>query len=265
MRRFSLIFVILGCVALAALLAWVALFDGRTRQARDMPVSPPVFRAVEPFTHVEISGHAEVVLVQGGETSVLVETPGRKPAQVDIAVSGDTLEIHATSRLRWWDFLLGRSDVQSANIVVTFKDLKSIAAAGAVRVIADGIRVPDLTIEGAGGTSIHIDRLQAEKLDISGAGALKAEIGGAVGTQRIAISGAGEYRGARLASDDASVTVSGAGRVTVNARRTLNVRISGAGSVDYLGDPKVTEDISGAGSVRRRGTTAAVEARVPEV
>ena len=126
-----------------------------------------------------------------------------------------------------------------------------------MRVIADAIRVSDLSIEGAGGTSIHIDRLKREKLDISGSGALKAEVAGEVGRQRIAISGAGEYLGARLVSDDASVIVSGAGRVVVNARRTLNATISGAGSVEYLGEPKVTERISGAGSVRRRGNSAA--------
>ncbi len=212
---------------------------------------------LEPFRHIEIAGHAEVVLVQAGTHSVLVETPGRKPAQVEFTVAGDTLEINAVSRWRWWDMLLGRGDNQGANLVVNFKDLESIVAAGAVRVLADGLRVPELTIEGAGGTAIHIDQLQASRLDISGSGALKAEVSGEVGRQRIIISGAGEYRGARLVSDDTSVTVSGAARVVVNVRRTLDATISGAGSVEYIGDPEVTERIGGAGSVRKRGNSAA--------
>jgi hypothetical protein len=59
------------------------------------------------------------------------------------------------------------------------------------------------------------------------------------------------------------VTVAGAGKVTVNAEKTLKATISGAGSVDYLGNPRVTESISGAGKVRRRdaatGETQLVE------
>ena len=66
------------------------------------------------------------------------------------------------------------------------------------------------------------------------------------------ISGAGEYRGARLVSQNATVTVAGAGQVVIHAVKTLNATISGAGSVDYIGDPKVTERVSGAGRVRRR-------------
>ena len=46
--------------------------------------------------------------------------------------------------------------------------------------------------------------------------------------------------------------VSGAGKIVVNARKTLTARISGAGVVEYLGDPVVKESISGIGRVKRR-------------
>ena len=48
------------------------------------------------------------------------------------------------------------------------------------------------------------------------------------------------------------MTVAGAGKVVVNAEKTLKATISGAGSVEYIGDPEVTQRISGAGRVRRR-------------
>ncbi len=59
-------------------------------------------------------------------------------------------------------------------------------------------------------------------------------------------------------TDNARVSVSGAGKVVVNAAKTLDVSISGAGSVDYLGDPVVSEHISGAGRVRKRESALAV-------
>ena len=67
----------------------------------------------------------------------------------------------------------------------------------------------------------------------------------------MAISGAGDYKGARLVSQDATVNVAGAGKVLVNAQKTLKATISGAGSVEYLGDPEVTRSVSGVGSVHR--------------
>ncbi len=255
MRRFSLLFVIIGCVALAALLAWYALSADSPGRQTLPKTTPAVAHALDPFRRIEVAGQAEITLVQGAETSILVETPGRDPARVEFEVQGGTLEIHAADRIRWWDFLSGRSK-SKVSIIVTFRELESIEAAGAVQIIAGKMRVPKLTIEGAGGTMVYIDDLQATTLDISGAGALKAQIGGSVDRQRITMSGAGEYLGARLASNNASIVVSGVGRAVVNARSKLDATISGAGSVEYIGDPEVTKQISGAGSVRRRGTSA---------
>jgi hypothetical protein len=78
------------------------------------------------------------------------------------------------------------------------------------------------------------------------------ELSGRAATQNVTISGAGDYRAADLASEDASVTVSGAGRVVVRVEKTLAVGLSGAASVEYLGNPRVTQQISGAGRVKRR-------------
>ena len=87
---------------------------------------------------------------------------------------------------------------------------------------------------------------------MSGAGALRAEVAGRAADATVSISGAGEFKGGKLVIQNAQVTVAGAGKVTVNAEKTLRATISGAGSVDYVGDPKVTESVSGAGRVRRR-------------
>jgi hypothetical protein len=75
--------------------------------------------------------------------------------------------------------------------------------------------------------------------------------------QSVSVSGAADYQAAKLASDSASVEVSGAGKIVVNARKKLNASISGAGVVEYLGDPVVTQSISGAGRVKRRETAEA--------
>ena len=81
-------------------------------------------------------------------------------------------------------------------------------------------------------------------------------IAGSVDDQAISLSGAGDFRAANLVSDTAKVTVAGAGRVVVNARRTLRVSLSGAGSVEYLGNPELTQSVSGLGRIKRRDADA---------
>ena len=181
------------------------------------------------------------------------------PASFDAQVRGDTLYIQAADRERWWTRLFGGRS-RPPQVIVTFRDLESIASAGSIRLAAGEVRVPALRIASAGGTSLKFDNLQARELRMSGAGAIRADMAGQVDELTLSISGAGEYRGANLRSQEATVTVAGAGRVVVHAERVLKATISGAGSVEYLGNPEVTERVSGAGRVRKREAADAVGA-----
>ncbi len=255
MRRASLPLVILAAVALAALLTWIALstasFGNRPPRAEPGATrAETVTRSLPPFSRIDVSGTTEMALVQGAAEGIAIAA-GRRQGRVEAEVRGDTLYVRSDDGGRWWDVLFGGAQAPP-QVVVTFRELSAIDAAGTVRLSATAIKVPELKIAGAGGTAIRIDDLQAGKLRLSGAGALKADVAGRVTEQVVTISGAGEYRGGRLASDDATVTVAGAAQVVVNAAKTLSANISGAGSVDYVGDPKVTERVSGAGRVRRR-------------
>ena len=254
MRRFSLPLVILGSIVIAAILTWVAISAGASKARDEMRerATASTSMVTEPFRHIDISGQAEVSLVQGALESVSYDAPVQKPSRVDVAVRDGTLYIAFADREPWWNVLWSGKSSRPPQIVVTFIDVESISTAGAVKVVAKRVHVPDLRITGAGGTTLRIDDLQTRRLRLSGAGAIKADLGGRATEQTLSISGAGEYRGARLVSENATVTVAGAGRVVINAEKTLKATISGAGSVEYLGDPHVTEHISGAGRVRKR-------------
>jgi hypothetical protein len=267
MRRLTLPLVIVVSVAIAALLAWLALStsfgDRRPRAEKPAPGAESVVtKTLSPFKRLDVSGTAEVTLVQGTTESVAMATPARRAGHIDAEVRGDTLYLESTDSSHWWEMIFGGGGARNPQIVVTFKDLESVAAAGTVKLIAAEIKVPELRIAGAGGTSVRIDNFQGNQLRLSGAGALKAEIAGRVTDQHVTISGAGEYRAGKLVSQNATVTVAGAGQVVINAEKTLNATISGAGSVDYIGDPKVIERVSGAGRVRRRD---AADVGVPRI
>ena len=264
MRRFSLPLVILVCAVLAATLAWVLLSRGAFSDRTDRPGVVVPATKIGPFKRIDVSGAAEVDLVQGTEESVAVTSAARGRGRIGAEVRGDTLYIEALDRERWWNFFFGGRN-RPIRLAVTFRDLESISAAGGIRIKAGNVKVPALRISAAGGTDVRFDNLEADALRMTGAGALRADMAGKVVEQTLSISGAGEYLGAKLVSEHAVVSVAGAARVIVNAQRTLKATISGAGSVEYLGDPEVTEQVSGVGRVRRHESAQVWEPRVARI
>ncbi len=124
-------------VALAALLTWLVLssagFGDRATRADAGPArADPATRALPPFTRLDVSGMAEVVLVQGAAESVAVAAGGRKAAPVEAQVRGDTLYLTAIDDSRWWDRLFGSGGVRAAHVVVNFRELAQVDAAGTV-------------------------------------------------------------------------------------------------------------------------------------
>jgi hypothetical protein len=246
MRRALLPLLIVAAILVAAALAWFTLTrGGGAALATEV-------RSVEPFHRIDVSGHADVTLVQGADQSATVEASARGQPSVRAKVEDGTLIIVAGDRRRWWHSLLGGKDVTTPRITVAFKTLDTITLAGAVKLTAARIDAPQLRVTASGGSAVRIDDLRARSLRIAGSGALKATLAGSVIEQNIAISGAGDVRADGLVSEDATVSVSGAGSIVINAQRTLRANISGAGSVEYYGNPEVTQRISGIGRVKRR-------------
>jgi len=256
MRRYTLPLVIVGCIALAALLTWIALstatFGKNRGRGENATREATVTQALPAFNRLEVAGTAEVTLVQGNDESVALPPASPKGGYVSAEVRNGTLYIQSSDRSRWWDMLIGSGANRSVPVVVAFRNLDTITAAGTVRLTAAALKADDLRVTGAGGTVIRIDDLTARQLRLTGAGALRADVSGRVVEQNLTISGVGDFRGGKLVSQNATVDVAGAAKVVINAEKTLNATISGAGSVEYLGDPKVTERVSGAGRVRRR-------------
>ena len=248
MNRLVLPILLVVALAVAVAAAWFAL--DRSFPHRSGAITTEE-RALPAFSRIRVDGTANVLLVQGAGSAVSVEASGRAPPEVLTEVRDGTLFIQSSERRRWWSFIFG-GGARVPRIVVTSRNLESISAAGTVNIRSDELKLDRLAISASGAASIKLSGLDARILAIDGSGAIKAEIEGRVAEQSVSMSGAGDYRAAGLASERARIAVSGAGRVVVNATRSLDVEISGAGTVDYLGNPEVTKKVSGAGRVRRR-------------
>jgi hypothetical protein len=249
MNRLVLPILLVIALAVAVAAAWFALDRGHPHRSSGAVTTEE--RTLPAFSRIRIDGSADVVLVQGAGPAISVEASGRALPDVRTEVRDGTLMIQSSERRRWWSFIFGGGS-RTPRIVVTFSDLEAISVTGSVNIRSDGLKLDRLAISAAGAASIKLAGLDAKVLVVDGSGAIKADITGRVAEQSISVSGAGDYRAAGLASERARIAVSGAGRVVVNATKSLDVEISGAGTVDYLGNPEVTKKVSGAGRVKRR-------------
>jgi hypothetical protein len=253
MKRLILPLVVLLAIAAVVAAAWFTLdrafrTGGTTARGGEMTSAQ---RALPPFTQLSVGGLADITLVQGTDERVEFEAPAKQMARVRMEVRDGTLYVESGKTGNFWSFLFGGSP-RPIRATITFRELNAIDVSGSVKLRADGWKTEKLALSVSGEAALRINGLDTKELALAASGAVKAEISGRATDQRIAISGAGDYRAPGLASDNARVAVSGAGKVFINAAKTLKVSISGAGTVDYLGDPKVTQEISGMGRVKRR-------------
>ena len=261
MSRSTLVWLILGALALSAALAWLTLTRGGGSIAHR---SASEHHALTPFHELEIGGAATVLLVQGDAEALDVEAGSRGTA-IDARVADGRLVVWSRDRRRWWARLFGRPAADPPSITIHFRSLDKLALSGNVNVSAPRLSAPALRIGASGGTTLAIDDLQAGTLRVDGSGALKADLAGRVETEHVSISGAGSYRADRLRAKDVTVSVSGVGNVVLHAERKLRASISGAGLIEYVGDPEVTEHVSGMGRVRRRDAAETPGLRVAGV
>jgi hypothetical protein len=212
------------------------------------PPSRSAEQDLVPFQAVQVGGRAEVVLEQGKVEHLRVE---RLPddARVHAKVTNGTLRIDVEDRRPWWVALTGSRT--PARVIVTFHELRGLSLTGGVDVEAGSWRADEVRVSASGGTRLRVGALQVRMLRVDGSGALRAELAGTATAQRVSISGAAEYDASRLASETASVEVSGAAKVRLDVSRTLDAEVSGAAAIEYLGDPQVHSRVSGVGRISR--------------
>lgn len=180
-------------------------------------------RQVDPFTQIDVGANFQVEVEVGPAQEVIVEADDNLLELIETEVSGDTLKIRVSERVR------------------TKNDLEL------------KIKVPSLTgLEASGASNVEAAGVQGDAFELDASGASRVVLAGTVDDLELDVSGAANVDSLELQAKRADIDVSGAGDVDVAVSDALEVDISGAGSVTYEGDPAVTQDVSGAGSVKQR-------------
>jgi hypothetical protein len=182
-------------------------------------------RSVSGFDSVAMFGSGKLVIEQGETESVTVTADDNLLPRLPSEVRGGKLQLGGTG-------LVNLQATQEVVYTIKLRALDGISVVGSGEVVATGVNTERLEIEGSGSSDFTIQG-RAQQLDVE-------------------ISGSGSYQGEELASEVASVQISGSGSAIVAASQRLDVAVSGSGSVEYIGDPEVSQEVHGSGSVRRR-------------
>ena len=242
-------------------------------------------RDVSDFERVSLTCSGDVIITQGEEESLTVETDDNIIEYVITEVKSGTLELSikkginiSPTRFR---FTLSVNDLDELSIsgsgditadsLITDSLAVKVSGSGDVRV--DSLAAERIDVQSFGSGDVGIDSLTAESVDVQifgsgGAGidALAAdsvdleifgsgdvELSGEVTQQDIGISGSGDYRGGDLRCETAEVTINGSGDATVWVTESLDARANNSGSLNYYGDPQTSFSRSGPGGILSLG------------
>lgn len=178
-------------------------------------------RSVSAFTSISSSLPANIVISQGSEQNLTIETHGNVLGIIESKVVNGELQLRLKENLRHLDRL---------DIYITASNYENLRLSGASRLETEGcLALNQLEVHLSGATSVELCGM-ADKLEIH-------------------LSGAGIFNGYDMMAQTIDASVSGASHVQVNASQLLDVSISGAASVRYKGNPQINSRISGAGSL----------------
>jgi hypothetical protein len=203
-------------------------------------------RDVRGFTEVRLASVGELNIQQSDRESLSIEAEDNILPKIITEVEGDRLVIRTERGV-------SISPTVTVRYSLTVKDLTGLELSGSGKIHAAAIRSQDFRLRLPGSGEIRLDGLTADTLaaEISGSG--KIEVPGKVVSQKVRISGSGDYDGHNLQCRSADVSVSGSGDSTVWVQDDLSASISGSGKVDYYGNPKVSKHVSGSGGIHGLG------------
>ncbi len=176
------------------------------------------------FDSINVGGAFDLEITLGDEQKVVMTIDDNLWDNLEVEVSGGTLEIG-------WD--------------------KSCSPEGDCRVEIVVRKLEEVDIHGAAEVEIRNFHGDSFSFDVSGAAEL--EMDGTVDKLDINVSGAGDIDTRNLKAKSVKVSVSGAGEARVYASESFEGRVSGVGSIDYWGDPEHQRTkVSGMGDISRK-------------
>lgn len=200
-------------------------------------------RNVGAFFELDIEGAYEIVLQEGTNPLVAIETDENLHQYIETTIDGKTLRIRDVEKVEPSEYI---------RLLVSYQHIDEIRLGGAAKISNQGRLNTDelkIRVDGAGLLDLS---LQAKELDLQLDGAGAVNLSGTVNKQRLELSGAGNVNAFELQSKDCDINLSGFGSAQVFVTDNLNAEVSGVGSIRFKGDPRnIKREVTGLGNIDR--------------
>jgi Putative auto-transporter adhesin, head GIN domain len=210
-----------------------------------------------PFQKVNIQGRFSVILQEGNEESIRIESEVMPIEEIEVKVEKEKLTV-GKNRDIWRNLkdLDHDNDFEvygKVKIWITFRKLDEVRLSGSGSVkIESPLNTDQLSLITSGSGKIIVKDANIKDLAVktSGSGFIKI-IQGKIQNQTIKVSGSGDIDMMGAESQNTTCQVSGSGNVTVKVKGRLTAKISGSGNISYVGKPtELSNRITGSGNIR---------------
>ncbi len=185
-------------------------------------------RQVGQFDAIDIGGGQEVVLMQGDDYSVVIETNANLMDKIDVVLKNTTLSFEY-NKIKRYDEL---------KFYITAPDFKMIKASGASEVMSpETLKGADLEVIANGASEVKL-KLDYNNVITKATGASEVKLSGKATSHFVEASGASEVKAKEFETQSTVANASGASEIFVNTSSNLTYDISGASEVKYLNAPE---------------------------
>jgi hypothetical protein len=202
------------------------------------------------FTRLTFKSVGEVFLSQGDTCDLRINGDPDLVKKVNTRVEDGVLTITYAVDVVDWTGLGWISAENRLRYTITVKELDQLTLGGAGVIRVEGLTGDKLKLHHSGLGLLNITGLNVSELGVILGGLGEVRLAGEVHTQVVALSGGGGYQAVDLRSQEADVTLTGAGTAKVWVEAELKASVSGAGSIVYRGEPQVDQSVSGLGGVK---------------
>jgi hypothetical protein len=204
-------------------------------------------RPVGHFERVSLSDLGVLIISQGAEEALIVETDDNIVRYVETRVRSGTLVLGFGARVR------GSAVWPSKGITyhLSIRQVAGLEAADAGRIRALALDARYLEIRARDSGSVEIDSLTAGTLQARVEDYAGIKLAGRVDRQEVTGQDSGRYLASRLQSRTADVVASDSAQATVWATEALGVTVVDSGHVLYRGSPRCTQHVSDKGTLAR--------------
>lgn len=186
-------------------------------------------RDVGTFSKIEAGSAFVLILQQGPETKVMVETDDNYQDRIETSVKGDRLTISS----------MGMQSPSALKVWVTSPVIEEINLYGAAKLSSVGtIKSDQLKLELSGATKATLT-LDVQSLISEISGASKVTLSGRAVKHNAEVSGAIYLNALDLTTTSTTIELSGASKATINSTGQINADLSGASSLSYYDDGKL--------------------------